>query len=217
MAAITAKMVQDLRTKTGCGMMECKKALTETDGNFDEAVKVLREKGLAKADSKQSRIAAEGIVDIMFTDDKKTAVMIEVNTETDFVAKNEKFQEFVKGLLRTVLACKPADVEALNACKFDGTDDTVADGSVGESTFDVQKTVYRAHGGCVKGLHFFGDGLAVGDFHLRTEVGFGEDIIVCGRCAADVFHAGFPVIRFGRILVAGNDSPAGHCRGISGV
>ena len=125
MAVITAKMVADLRSKTGCGMMDCKKALVEADGNFDEAVKVLREKGLAKADSKQSRIAAEGIVDIMLTDDKKTAVMIEVNTETDFVAKNEKFQEFVKGLLRTVLSCKPADVDALNACNFDGTADTV--------------------------------------------------------------------------------------------
>ena len=125
MAVITAKMVAELRAMTGCGMMDCKKALGEADGNFDEAVKVRREKGLAKADSKQRRIAAAGIVDIMLTDDKKTAVMIEVNTETDFVAKNEKFQEFVKGLLRTVLNCKPADVEALNACKYDGTDDTV--------------------------------------------------------------------------------------------
>ncbi len=125
MAQITAKMVADLRAQTGCGMMDCKKALVEADGNFEEAVKVLREKGLAKADSKQSRIAAEGIVDIMLTDDKKAAVMIEVNTETDFVAKNEKFQEFVKGLLRTIINCKPADVDALNGCKFDGTDDTV--------------------------------------------------------------------------------------------
>lgn len=125
MAVITAKMVADLRAQTGCGMMDCKKALVEADGNFENAVKVLREKGLAKADSKQSRIAAEGVVDIMLTDDKKTAVMIEVNTETDFVAKNEKFQEFVKGLLRTILANKPADVEALGACKFDGTDDSV--------------------------------------------------------------------------------------------
>lgn len=125
MAVITAKMVAELRNQTGCGMMDCKKALVEADGNFEEAVKVLREKGLAKADSKQSRIAAEGIVDIMLSDDKKSAVMIEVNTETDFVAKNEKFQEFVKGLLRTVINLKPADVDALNACKYDGTDDTV--------------------------------------------------------------------------------------------
>lgn len=125
MAQITAKMVADLRAQTGCGMMDCKKALVEADGSFEEAVKVLREKGLAKADSKQSRIAAEGIVDIMLTDDKKTAVMLEVNTETDFVAKNEKFKEFVKGLLRTILVCKPADVDALNACNYDGTTDSV--------------------------------------------------------------------------------------------
>ena len=125
MAVITAKMVSELRTMTGCGMMDCKKALVETDGNFDEAVKVLREKGLAKADSKQSRIAAEGIVDIMLTDDKKTAAMVEINTETDFVAKNEKFQEFVKGVLKTILSNRPADVDALMACKYDGTDDTV--------------------------------------------------------------------------------------------
>ena len=125
MAVITAKMVADLRAQTGCGMMDCKKALVEADGNFEQAVKVLREKGLAKADSKQSRIAAEGIVDIMIADDKSYAAMIEVNTETDFVAKNEKFKEFVKGLLRTVITCRPADVDALNACAFDGTADTV--------------------------------------------------------------------------------------------
>lgn len=125
MAQITAKMVADLRAQTGCGMMDCKKALVEADGDFDKAVKVLREKGLAKADAKQSRIAAEGIVDILLTDDKKTAVMIEVNTETDFVAKNDKFKDFVKGLLRTILANKPADVEALSACAYDGTADSV--------------------------------------------------------------------------------------------
>jgi elongation factor Ts len=120
MAVITAKMVADLRAKTGCGMMDCKKALVEADGNFDEAVKVLREKGLAKADSKQSRIAAEGIVDILLTDDKKTAVMIEVNTETDFVAKNEMFKTFVKNLLKCILDTNPADVEALMASDYEG-------------------------------------------------------------------------------------------------
>ncbi len=125
MAVITAKMVAELRGMTGCGVMDCKKALVETDGNYDEAIKVLREKGLAKADAKQSRIASEGLVDIMLSDDKKTAVMMEVNTETDFVAKNEKFQSYVKGLLRTVLSCRPVDVDALMACKYDGTDDTV--------------------------------------------------------------------------------------------
>ena len=94
MAAITAKMVNDLRAKTGVGMMDCKKALVETDGNFDEAVKVLREKGLGKADKKASRIAAEGVVDIMVKGD--VAAIIEVNAETDFVAKNDTFKAFVK-------------------------------------------------------------------------------------------------------------------------
>lgn len=123
MAAITAKMVSELRATTGVGMMECKKALTETEGNFDEAIKYLREKGISVAAKKEGRIAAEGIVDILREGD--TAVMMEVNAETDFVAKNATFQEFVKGLLRTALAEKPADVAAFLECKFDGGEYTV--------------------------------------------------------------------------------------------
>ena len=119
MAAITAKMVSDLRTKTGCGMMECKKALTETNGDFDEAVKVLREKGLAVAAKKASRIASEGVVDILVSDDKRSAAMIEVNAETDFVAKNALFQEFVKGILKVILETRPATVEELLTKKYD--------------------------------------------------------------------------------------------------
>jgi len=111
--AITAKMVADLRTKTGCGMMECKKALTEANGDFDEAVKVLREKGLSVAAKKASRIAAEGVVDIMFNDAHDTAAMIEVNAETDFVAKNETFKEFVRGILKVILDKRPATIEEL--------------------------------------------------------------------------------------------------------
>ncbi|MBQ3231047.1 MAG: elongation factor Ts [Clostridia bacterium] len=123
MAAITAKMVNELRAKTGAGMMECKKALVETEGNFDEAIKVLREKGLGKADKKAGRIAAEGVVDI-YTEGN-TAVMIEVNAETDFVAKNASFKDFVKGILKTIVTNKPADLAALNALNFNGTDVTV--------------------------------------------------------------------------------------------
>lgn len=123
MANISAKDVMELRKKTGCGMMECKKALVETDGNFDEAIKYLREKGLAVAAKKADRIAAEGVVDIL-TENGVTAI-IEVNAETDFVAKNASFQEFVKGILRTIVANKPADLAALNALNFDGTDVTV--------------------------------------------------------------------------------------------
>lgn len=128
MAAITAKAVAELRAKTNCGMMECKKALTEAEGNFDEAIKILREKGLATAAKKADRIAAEGVVDILRKG--KTAAMIEVNAETDFVAKNDTFVEFVKGLLRTIIANRPADVEALKALPFDGTSETVADALV---------------------------------------------------------------------------------------
>ena len=116
--AITAKQVSDLRTKTGCGMMECKKALTEANGDFDEAVKILREKGLSVAAKKAGRIAAEGVVDIMFNDAHDTAAMIEVNAETDFVAKNETFKEFVRGILAVILAKKPANIEELMALDY---------------------------------------------------------------------------------------------------
>jgi len=128
MANITAKDVAALRAKTGLGMMDCKKALVEADGDFDAAVKILREKGLATAAKKESRIAAEGIVDILKTGD--TSAMIEVNTETDFVAKNASFQAFVKGLLRTLVAQKPADMDAFTVLNYDGGDKTVADALV---------------------------------------------------------------------------------------
>ncbi len=117
MAAITAKMVADLRAKTGVGMMECKKALNESGGDFDEAVKILREKGLSVAAKKAGRIAAEGVVDIMVEGD--CAVMIEVNAETDFVAKNETFKEFVRGIEKAILAGKPATIEDLLALQYD--------------------------------------------------------------------------------------------------
>ena len=123
MAAITAKMVNELRTKTGAGMMDCKRALVETDGNFDEAIKVLREKGLSKADKKAGRIAAEGVVDIL-TKGRVTA-MIEVNSETDFVAKNETFRNFVRGILNVIVDNRPATVEELKALPYDADFETV--------------------------------------------------------------------------------------------
>lgn len=118
--AITAKDVNDLRQKTGIGMMECKKALTEANGDPEEAIKILREKGLAVAAKKSSRIAAEGVVDIAVSDDGKTAAIIEVNIETDFAAKNETFQKFVKDLLAILLAKKPATLDEFLALDFDG-------------------------------------------------------------------------------------------------
>ena len=123
MANISAKMVGDLKKKTGAGLMDCKRALVETDGDVDAAIKILREKGLAAAAKKADRIAADGLVSVL--KDGNTVAMVEVNSETDFVAKNATFVEFVQGILRTVIAFKPATIEELKACKFDGTEYTV--------------------------------------------------------------------------------------------
>ncbi len=123
MAQITAKDVAALRAQTGLGMMDCKKALVEADGDMDKAVKILREKGLATAAKKAGRIAAEGIVDILKSGNK--TAMIEVNSETDFVAKNESFQTFVRGLLSTILESGATTVEELMTKTFSGSDDTV--------------------------------------------------------------------------------------------
>ena len=106
--AVTAQLVKELREMTGAGMMDCKKALVETDGNIDKAVEVLREKGLSKAAKKAGRIAAEGLVQIAFSDDHKQAAVIEVNSETDFVAKNPEFVEFVDTLAGKVISEAPA-------------------------------------------------------------------------------------------------------------
>ncbi len=113
--AFTASDVKRLREQTGCGMMDCKKALTEADGDFDKAVDYLREKGLAAATKKAGRIAAEGMVSVVIRGN--AGVIIEVNSETDFVAKNDQFRNFVELCANVVIDQRPADVEALLACK----------------------------------------------------------------------------------------------------
>ena len=113
--AISASMVKELREKTGAGMMDCKKALTNTDGDMDKAVEWLRENGLAKAEKKAGRIAAEGIVKTNISEDGKKAAIVEVNSETDFVAKNEKFQDFVAAVADQVNASSAADIDAFLA------------------------------------------------------------------------------------------------------
>lgn len=123
----TAKDVAALREKTGCGMMDCKKALTEADGNAEKAVEILREKGLAAQTKKAGRIAADGMVYVHIDNEKKVGVIIEVNSETDFVAKNAEFQDLVKGAAKAVAAYRPATVEDLLACKFEDTEYTVED------------------------------------------------------------------------------------------
>ena len=114
--AFTAQDVKKLREMTNCGMMDCKKALTETDGDMDKAVEYLREKGLATAAKKAGRIAAEGIVKAYVTGN--VGVLVEVNSETDFVAKNEDFQNFVQAIAEVIAAENPADVEALKEMKL---------------------------------------------------------------------------------------------------
>nr|WP_263315127.1 translation elongation factor Ts [Mammaliicoccus sp. Marseille-Q6498] len=116
MMAISAKLVKELREKTGAGMMDCKKALTETDGDIDKAVDFLREKGIAKAAKKADRIAAEGTTYV--ASKGNDAVILELNSETDFVARNEGFQSLVKEVADHILEVKPADVDALNASKL---------------------------------------------------------------------------------------------------
>jgi len=118
--AITASLVKELRERTGAGMMECKKALVETNGDIEAAIESMRKSGMAKADKKADRVAADGIVAIQADMDKKNAVIFEINSETDFVAKGEDFQNFVNAVVATTLASKPADIEALNALTVAG-------------------------------------------------------------------------------------------------
>ena len=125
--AFTAQDVKALREKTGCGMMDCKKALTEANGDMEAAIDVLRKQGLAKQAKKADRIAAEGVAMAITADDNMAGVVIEVNAETDFVAKNADFQAFVKTCADTVLKNSPADVDALLALKAEGSEMTVAE------------------------------------------------------------------------------------------
>ena len=121
MAEVTAKLVKELREMTGAGMMDCKKALVEADGDLDQAVEILREKGLSKAAKKAGRIAAMGLVKTAFSEDGKTAAIVEVNSETDFVAKNDEFIGFVEGLAKLALDAESTDMEAFKAMPFEGS------------------------------------------------------------------------------------------------
>ena len=120
MAEVTAKLVKELREMTGAGMMDCKKALVEVEGDLDKAVEVLREKGLSKAAKKAGRIAAMGLVRVALSEDGKTAAIVEVNSETDFVAKNDEFIDFVEGLAKLALEAENNDIEAFKAMPFEG-------------------------------------------------------------------------------------------------
>lgn len=157
MAAFTAQDVKALREKTGCGMMDCKKALTNADGDMDKAIDFLREQGLAKQAKKASRIAAEGVAYATTTDDLSVGVVIEVNAETDFVAKNDSFMDFVKACANTVIEQNPADVEALLALTASGSDKTVAE-LLQEKVLTIGENIQirrfeRMEGACVAYVH----------------------------------------------------------------
>ena len=149
MAQITAALVKELREITGAGMMDCKKALVECEGDKDKAIDYLREKGIAKAAKKAGRIASEGVV--AASSDGKTACIVEINSETDFVAKNENFLALVKKIAEHIVACKPADMDDLNASQLDGK--TVAEvmteavASIGEKLSLRRFEVYTTEDG----------------------------------------------------------------------
>ena len=160
--AFTAKDVQALREMTGVGMMDCKKALTASDGDMDKAVEFLREKGLAASQKKAGRIAAEGMAYAAVIDGM--GVVVEVNAETDFVAKNEKFVDFVKGVAATVAANKPADLEALMACKYNGTEMTVTEQQQ-EMVLVIGENIK------VRRFHFYTEGVSVPYIHAGGKIG----------------------------------------------
>ena len=160
--AISAKDVQKLREMTGVGMMDCKKALTATEGDFDKAIEFLREKGLATATKKAGRIAAEGMAYADVVDGM--GVVVEVNAETDFVAKNEKFVEFVKGVAATVVANKPADLDALMECTYAGSEMKVAD----KQTEMIQVIGENIK---VRRFHLFAENTSVSYIHAGGKIG----------------------------------------------
>ena len=182
--AISANDVKKLREMTGVGMMDCKKALTEAEGNMDKAVEILREKGLAASQKKAGRIAAEGMAYAGVIDG--VGVVVEVNAETDFVAKNEKFTDFVKGVAATVAANKPADLDALMECKYLGTDLTVTQQQqemvlvIGEN-IKVRRFAFYTEGVCVPYIHAGGKiGVLV---NLETSLTAGQ-VNECGKDVA---------------------------------
>ncbi len=183
--AFTAKDVAELRKQTGCGMMDCKNALKDSDGDFEAAIKILREKGMAAVGKKADRIAAEGIVDILTIGD--TTAMVEVNSETDFVAKNAIFQQFVKDVLKTIIVNKPADVDALMACNIEGEDEgTVNDalasktGTIGEK-LSIRRFVI-VEGNVATYIHNKGETGVIVKFEtdVADKAGFAE----CGKNVA---------------------------------
>ena len=181
----TAKDVADLRAKTGCGMMDCKKALTEAEGDVEKATEILREKGLAASVKKASRIAAEGVAYAMVSECGKVGVVIEVNAETDFVAKNAQFIDFVKTCAETVIYENPADVEALLAAKAHGSDMTV-DAMLKDKILTIGENIkirrfVRYEGVCSAYVHGGGTHGILVNFETTNDIDAKDEFVVYGK------------------------------------
>ena len=182
MANITAKDVAALRERTGVGMMDCKKALVEAEGDFEKAIVLLREKGLATQAKKAGRVAAEGLVVSMV--DGNVGVVVEVNSETDFVANTDQFKGLVNTIAKTIIACNPADVEALKACKSVDSDRTI-DEEVQEVFLQIRENIQirrftRMEGTLVSYIH--GEGRIGVMVKLDTDLG--DKALACGKDVA---------------------------------
>ncbi|MBD5150697.1 MAG: elongation factor Ts [Oscillibacter sp.] len=179
--AFTAADVKNLREMTGVGMMDCKKALAASDGDMDKAVEYLREKGLAASAKKAGRIAAEGMAYAAVIDGQ--GVVVEVNAETDFVGKNEKFVDFVKGVAATVAAQTPANLDALMECKYNGTDLTV---------LQQQQEMVLVIGENIKVRRFarFPEGVSVPYIHAGGKIGVLVNLAVDGEVTDKVLEMG---------------------------
>ena len=186
--SFTAQDVKALREKTGVGMMECKKALVEADGDMDKAIDVLRERGLAASVKKSGRTAADGVVYAYTDEAAKVSVLVEVNSETDFVAKNEKFQAFVADVAKTIAAENPADVEALEGMKLAGSDRTVKETvqdlvlAIGEN-MKIRRFV-RTEGISSSYIHMGGAVGVLVNFDTTDDVAATEEFNVMGKDVA---------------------------------
>ena len=181
--AISAKDVMELRKQTDCGMMECKKALTEADGNFEKAIEILRERGLATAAKKAGRIAAEGMVYADYCPECKVGVVIEVNAETDFVAKNDKFVDFVKKATKVIMEQNPADVETLMNCKMG--DETV-DQALKELILVIKENIKvrrftRYEGVCSAYVHGGGTHGILVNFETTNDIDTKDEFVAYGK------------------------------------
>lgn len=185
--AVTAQLVKELRERTGAGMMDCKKALVETDGDIEKAIEYLREKGLAKAAKKAGRIAAEGLVRVAFDPAHKKAAVIEVNSETDFVAKNDEFVGFVEKLADIALAAGSDDMEAFKALPYEGQE-TIGDAlnsliaKIGEN-MNVRRLSKLATPGVVYTGYIHGNGKIGVIVGIKTEASV-DEIAVCAKDVA---------------------------------